>query len=399
MFGQKFKFMENFFRCKKCLFPNTKPSLHFDENGVCFACLYTDYHDEKIDWDKKKEEFFNICKEIKKNKQNDYDCIIPVSGGKDSTYQTHLITKIGELKPLLVSFEPSYPTKIGEYNLNNLTEKFNCDLIQLRKSKQTYSRLAKIGLEIVGDHEWPNHVGIFTWPVQVADKLNIKYIFYGESTALIGMGRWDYLVNQTLIDRNWVEEHSGMNGLRVTDILDFDPTLKKSDLIPYFYPDEKSLEKKNIVPYFTGSFFQWDHQKIIKFISKEYGWKTADEPTEGDYANWEDLDCGFMPMHQYFKFIKYGYARATDHAAYEIKRGRLKKSEAKELILNSTEGKIPKKLFKEFLSFLNISEERFFELRDKFTNPILFKKDNKDKFIVNSDNDLTPNDEWFESFN
>ena len=86
--------MENFFRCKKCLFPNTKPSLHFDENGVCFACLYTDYHDQKIDWDKKKEKFFEICKEIKKNKQNDYDCIIPVSGGKDSTYQTHLITKL-----------------------------------------------------------------------------------------------------------------------------------------------------------------------------------------------------------------------------------------------------------------------------------------------------------------
>jgi N-acetyl sugar amidotransferase len=390
--------MDLFFRCKKCYFPNTKPSLHFDEKKICFACKYTDYYEQEINWDEKLQNFYDLCKEIKKNKTSDYDCIIPVSGGKDSTYQTHLITKIGELKPLLVSFEPSFPTEVGEYNLNNLSHSFDCDLIQLKKSKETYKKLAKIGFDVVGDHEWPNHVGIFAWPIQIALMHNIKVLFYGESQGLIGLGRWDKLVNQRLIDREWVEEHCGMNGLRLTDILEFDKTIKKEDVIPYSYPDEKLLNKKKIRPLFTGNYFHWDHQKIIDIIEKEYSWKRADKPTDGDYANFEDIDCGFMPIHQYFKFIKYGYGRATDHASYEIRHGRMTKQEAKKLIANH-EGKIPRTYFKEFLDFLNISEEYFIKIRNKFTNPVLFKKDNNQELMMDKNGELILEDDWLNSFN
>ena len=390
--------MTIFFRCTKCYFPNTKPSLYFNEKNVCNACKYQVHYDNEINWDKKLQNFHELCKEIKNNKTSDYDCIIPVSGGKDSTYQTHLITKIGELKPLLVSFEPSRPTEVGKYNLNNLTKSFNCDLIQLKKSQETYKKLSRIGLDVVGDHEWPNHVGIFCWPVQIAFIHNIKTIFYGESTGIIGLGRWEELVNERIIDRKWVEEHSGMNGLRLNDILEFDKTIKKKDLTSYVYPDENLMKEKKIIPLFTGNYFKWDHQKIINFIEKEYSWKRDVKPTDGDYANFEDIDCGFMAMHQYFKFIKYGYGRATDHASYEIRHGRMTKEQAKELIINH-EGKIPRTHFREFLDYLEIDEEYFIKIRNKFTNPILFKKGNDQELLMDKNNELILEDDWLKSFN
>ena len=388
----------SFYRCIKCYFPNTKPSLYFDEEQVCNACNYQEYYDSKINWDKRLEKFQLLCKKIKFNKTSDYDCIIPVSGGKDSTYQTHLVTKIGNLNPLLVSFEPSYPTALGEYNLKNLTKKFKCDLIQLKKSQEVYKKISRVGFDIVGDHEWPNHVGIFAWPIQVASIYNIHAVFYGESTGLIGLGRKEDLENEKYIDRKWVEEHSGMNGLRLNDILSFEKTLKKENLTSYIYPDENILKEKKIESFFIGSYFKWDHQKIVNFIQKEYSWKKGDKPTEGDYDSFEDLDCGFMPIHQYFKFVKYGYSRATDHVSYEIRHGRMTKEKGKELIINS-EGKIPRTYFKEFLDFLNIDEKYFLKIRNKFTNPILFKKNNNQEFLTDKNDDLIVEDNWLNSFN
>jgi len=386
-----------FFRCKKCLFPNTKPDLHFDKDGICVACKYTNLHDKEIDWDKKLKEFLELAKNLKENRNGNYDCIIPVSGGKDSTYQTYLITQIGKLKPLLVSFEPSYPTDIGKQNLQNLVKTFNCDLMQLKKSPEVYRKIAKIGFDLIGDHEWPNHVGIYTWPIQMGLKMNVSSIFYGESQGLIGQGRWGKLISLSKIDREWVEEYSGMVGLRLNDILQLDKTLSKEDVVPYAFPSEKLLKEKNITPYFAGNFFKWDVQKIIPLI-KKFGWNPSDIRVEGDYGNFEDLDCGFMPIHQYFKFIKYGYARATDHASYELRHNRITKKEAKEKIIEF-EGKLPKKYFKEFLKFLDINENHFFKTRDRFSNPVLFKKDEKNNFMRGNDDNLLLKDLWYESFN
>lgn len=390
--------MIKFFRCKNCLFPSTKPDLHFDEKGVCGACTYTDYYENKIDWKSKKKEFLNLCSEIKsrKDRKNYYDCIIAVSGGKDSTYQTYLATKIGGLNPLLVSFEPSMPTDIGIQNLNNLKNNFDCDLIQLRKNLNVYKKLAKLGFEIVGDHEWPNHVGIYTWPIKMALKLKIDLILYGEPQGLIGQGRPTKLKEIEIIDRVWFEQYVGMIGLRLTDMIEFDKTLNKKNLFPYIFPEDEAFEENKIKPIFTGNYFKWDHEEVIKKI-ESLGWKRSDERVEGDYSNFEDLDCGFMPIHQYFKFIKYGYARATDHASYEIRHKRMTKKQAKEYIIEYDQ-EFPKKYFKEFLKFLDINQDKFFEIRDKFTNHELFETDNHYKLKKDNDNLLILNSEWYKSF-
>lgn len=386
--------MINFFRCKKCLFPNTKPDIHFNENGICGACSYTDYYENEIDWEKKEKEFIQLCKEIK-TKNNHYDCVIAVSGGKDSTYQTYLATNIGKLNPLLVSFEPSHPTDIGIKNLTNLRETFNCDLIQLKKNQNVYRKLARIGFEVVGDHEWPNHVGIYTWPIKMALQMNINIILYGEPQGLIGQGRAEKLKEIEKVNREWFDEYVVL-GMRPKDLLEFDKSLDLKNMYPYYMDEESISKEKKINSIFTGNYFKWDWHHVVNKIEK-FGWERAKDRTEGDYENIEDIDCGFQPIHQYFKFIKYGYARATDHASYQIRHGRLTKKQAKELIITYDHER-PKKYFKRFLEFLEITEDKFFEIRDKFSNRELFKTGNNLELNKTKDNDLVLQDIWYKSF-
>jgi len=382
------------------LFPNTKPDLHFDQKGICGACNYTSYYENEINWKQKEEEFAILCQDIKSNsnnqaKSNYYDCVIAVSGGKDSSYQVYLAKKFG-LNPLLFSFEPSYQTEVGIKNLSNLRNTFECDLIQLKKNLTVYKKLAKIGFEVVGDHEWPNHVGIYTWPIKMAIRMNINLILYGEPQGLIGQGRTKKLKDIESIDREWFEQYVGLVGLRPKDMMEFDKSLDEKNMHPYIFPEDIKFKEKNITPIFTGNYFKWDWHEVIKKM-ENYGWLRSPDRTEGDYENIEDTDCGFQTIHQYFKFIKYGYARATDHASYEIRHGRLNKKQAKELII-TYDHEMPKKYFKEFLLFLEISEEKFFEIRDKFTNRELFKTENNLELKKSDDNKLILEDIWYESF-
>ena len=379
------------FRCKKCLYPNTKPDLHFNKAGVCGACIYNEYY-KKINWEERKKVFFKLIDDSKKKRDSiNYDCTIPVSGGKDSTYQTYLVVKELGLKTLLLSFEPSFPTEIGKKNLQNLVDTFGSDLILLKKSP-TYAKLARICFDVVGDHEWPNHVGIYCWPIRMANNLNIPLTFYGEPRGLIGLGRYETFA-ENKIKRSDIEQYIGMNGYRLTDIIQHDKTISHQDVIPYIYPEKLNID---IASYDLGYFFPWEYKKNIEII-KKFGWKSLDTNVEGSFVNYEDLDCGFMPIHQYFKFIKYGYGRATDHACHEIRQGRLTLQQGKELIIEY-DGKVPQKYFKEFLEFLNITEEHFFKTRDHFTNPILFKKDEAGHFLNGNDNNLFLTKLWFESF-
>ena len=333
------------------------------------ACKYTDYY-KNIDWDKRKQEFFELVDKFKsKNDNSNYDCTIAVSGGKDSTYQTHLIKEAG-LKPLLLNFEPSYPTKVGKKNLQNLVDTFGFDLIEIKKSP-VYKKLAKIGFDIIGDHEWPNHVGIFVWPIRMANQFNIPITFYGEPRGIIGQGRWDTFEETGVeeMKRSDIEQYIGMNGFRLSDIIQHDKSITSKDVIPYTYPEDLKVDIKG---YDLGHYFEWEFKKNLEII-KNYGWQELDTNVEGTFVNFEDLDCGFMPIHQYFKFIKYGYGRATDHACYEIRQGRMTKKQAKELIIDY-DGKVPVRHFKRFLEFLDIDEEYFFSTVDRFANPLFLKR-------------------------
>lgn len=370
--------------CTHCVMPETKPDLFFNEEGVCDACHSAELKN-KINWESRKKEFEELIKKHRNQDGTNYDCIIPVSGGKDSHFQTYVCRVKYGLNPLLVSFEPTLPTELGKKNLKNLTETFGCDLIQFRKNPLVYKKLGRIAFERVGDHEWPNHLGIFTVPVKTAVYYHIPLIIWGENSQL-EYGGPKAAAMKSVLDRRWLEEFGGLLGNRIEDMVGVGG-LTKRDLLPYFYPSQKELSAMKIHGVFLGYYFKWDAKAQIE-IMKKYGFSTKnDGPVEGTYTNYENLDDAIVHIHDYLKFVKYGFGRATDHACIDIRNGRLTKKEGAKLV-REYDGKLHQKPLSLFLEYYGISREEFFRIVDSFTNKSLFETDKKGLIKRDKDGNL-----------
>ena len=366
--------------CKKCLYPSTKPQLQFDEGGICSACNNHKLKDE-VNWVKKKEDLLLILEKYKSKNDNNYDCIIPVSGGKDSTFQTYTIKETFGLNPLAVNFHPLDQTEIGRKNLENLKQ-LGVDCIEFSANPLVYSKLAKFGLVELGDFQWPEHIGIFTVPVQVAVRYKIPLIIWGENPQL-EYGQPTNIDTDTILDREWNEKNGGyfLDKIKPKDMTKYG--FKTKELIPYIYPSDDDIRRIGVTGVFLGSYIKWDLFKQLDFV-KELGFSENDELKEGTYDKWENLDVYFTVFHDYFKFLKYGFGRTTDHASIEIRYERITREQGIELV-KKYEGKIPRKYLDKFLKSADISEQEFHDICDKFTN--------KEIFLTNEDGSIKKDDE------
>lgn len=354
--------------CKRCVMPNTKPDLFFDKNGVCDACLSAELK-EAVDWEARKKEFEKLISKCRNKDGKNYDCIIPVSGGKDSHYQTYVIKKVYGLNPLLVCFEPTNRTKLGRDNLDNIKKAFGVNLIVFEKNPNIYKKMCLEGFRRVGDNEWPNHVGIFTIPVRVAIQFNIPLIIWGENSQLEYGGPKAARMKRTL-DRRWLEEFGGLLGHRVEDMIGVDG-ITKEDLVAYTYPSYKELARVNVKGVFLGYYFKWDARKQLETV-KNFGFKVkSDGPVEGTFTNYENIDDNMMSVHDYLKFVKFGFGRATDHACLDVRNKRINRDEAIRLV-KKYDGKFPFKSINEFLDFFDMKRSEFDRIVDSFTNKALF---------------------------
>ena len=369
--------------CVRCLYPDTKPELVFDQNGICSACINSDTK-EKIDWKQKRQEFVKILDEHRGKNKTNYDCIIPVSGGKDSTFQTYMIKKEFGLNPLVVNFHPDDQTDIGRKNLANL-KRIGVDCVEFTPNPNVYLKLAIFGLKEFGDFQWPEHIGIFTIPVQIAVRYNISLIIWGENPQL-EYGQPTDINRDTILDREWNEKNGGyfLDKIKPKDMVKYG--FKLEDLRPYIYPSDEEINQVGVTGVFLGSYIKWDIFKQLEFV-KKLGFSENDELKEGTYDKWENLDVYFTVFHDYFKFIKYGFGRTTDHASLEIRYGRISREDGLKLV-KKHEGKIPRKYLKEFLKAGEITEEEFHKICDKFTNKDLFKSDKNGNLIKDKDGNL-----------
>ncbi len=378
--------MDTTFRyCNKCVMPNTKPDLFFDEQGVCDACRSAELKNT-IDWETRKKEFEEeiVAKYREKNPGN-YDCIIPVSGGKDSHYQVYLVKKVYGMKPLLISFESSYRTALGRKNLDNIRKAFDVDLIVFEKNLEVYRKMSIEGFRRVGDEFWPNHIGIFTVPVRLAVQMKIPLIIWGENSQLEYGGPKAARVSK-ILDRRWLEEFGGLLGLRVEDVIGAQG-ITREDLLPYFYPSDEELKQAGIKGIFMGYYFKWDARPQVELM-KQYGFSVKEDgPVEGTYTNYENLDEEFQSVHDYLKFVKFGFCRTTDHASIDIRNGRITRKEAVELV-KKYDGKIPKMGIRAFLKFSGLSKAEFNQVIDSFTNKALFLTDEKGNLLHDSEGNL-----------
>ena len=370
--------------CTNCFYPSSKPDLVFDKNGKCSACIAFESR-KKIDWRRRKNEFSEIVKLIKKKSYN-YDCLIPVSGGKDSTWQVLKTLEYG-LKPLCVNARTCDLSLIGRENLDNI-KSLGVDLIEVVPDQKIRHKLNKIGLLEVGDISWPEHVAIFTIPIKMAINFNIKYIFWGENAQNEYGGPLEKIDNKVL-DRNWLEEFGGLLGLRLTDLKEhYD--LSAEDLIIYTYPNEDEIKKKNLQSLFLGYFFEWDGYKNYK-IAQEHGFKPYHKLVEGTPVSYENLDNHQTGIHDYFKFLKYGFGRTTDIANNLLRRKMISRKTASSLI-KKYDGKYPStylgKKLDNILKDIDVNKKLFIETCDKFTNTSIFKINNQGKPLRQKDKKL-----------
>ena len=361
--------------CKRCLYPDTKPQLVFDENGICSACKNHELK-EKIDWKSKEKELKEILEKFR-SKNNYYDCIIPVSGGKDSHFQTYTIKEKFGLNPLVVNFHPLDQTEIGKKNLDNL-KKLGVDCIEFSPNPNVYLRLARFGLKKLGDFQWPEHIGIFTVPVQIAVKYKIPLIIWGENPQF-EYGQPTDIAIDTILDRKWLEKNGGyfLDKIKPQDMIKHGFEL--NDIQPYLYPSDEEINQAGVTGIFLGSYIKWDIFKQLETV-KTIGFQENDEPIEGTFNKWENLDVYFTVFHDYFKFLKYGFGRATDHASIEIMHGRISREQGLELV-KQYEGKIPRKYLKKFLEFADISMDDFIGICNEFTNKEIFKVDENQNVV------------------
>jgi len=371
--------------CLKCVMPSTKPDLSFDDDGICSACKAYDDR-STVDWDLRKKELQDLVGQYKNKDGLSWDCIIPVSGGKDSTYQVVRILQLG-LNPLCVTSTTCKLSKLGRKNIDNI-KSLGVDYIEFSSNPIIRAKLNRIGLDEVGDISWPEHVAIFTVPVRAAVEYNVPLIIWGENSQN-EYGGPAAAQSNNILNRRWLEEFGGLLGMRVSDLIGQDG-IKEKHLIPYQYPTDDRLEEVGVTGLFLGHYLPWDGMSNT-LISQANGFISYDKIVEGSMVNYENLDNHQTGIHDYFKFLKFGFGRATDIACTHIRRERLSREDGMEVAKN-LDGRFPWEYLgeplKETLEPLGLSVEEFHKICDRFTNKKIFQKDSNGDLLRQSDHSL-----------
>ncbi len=366
--------------------PETKPDLFIDEEGVCSACRNMEKR-QTVDWESRKQELLKVLDRYRSKDGSNYDCIVPVSGGKDSHFQVIRMLELG-MNPLCVTSTTDKLSDIGRRNIENL-KNLGVDYIEVTVNPLVRRTINKLALTQIGDISWPEHVVIFTIPVRIAIQFNIPLIIWGENPQNEYGGPASATENNTLT-RRWLEEFGGLLGLRVSDLIGQEG-IERKHLIQYSYPSDEDLQRVGLTGLFLGYYLPWDGYQNALY-AQAHGFETYHKPVEGSLVNYENLDNYQTGIHDYFKFLKYGFGRATDLACLHIRRGRLSRQDAIKLV-RMHDGKFPWVYLgcpiQEILKDIDMTLDEFIQICDRFTNKKLFVCDSRGNLVKDKDGNLT----------
>ena len=367
--------------CKKCLMPNTKPYLTFNEDGTCNACESSEKKDKSkdknpIDWDIREKEFNELIEWVKKQNAPYYDAMVPVSGGKDSITQVHRLLNKG-LRILAVNVDYGIKTEIGKYNLERIPL-MGANLTIFRPELILHKKLIKIGLEEYGDPDLLSHTLLHAYPLHVAKQFEIPLCLLGENSAFEYGGN-EELANKNEITRKYFDHYAANKGMTAEVIAD-KYSIDFKQLWQYDFPDEIESDE-SIKAVFCSYYFSWDSNENLK-IAQNYGFKQLDVAKEGTYRKFVGVDEQINRLHQYIKVLKFGYGRATDHACEDIRLGILSRNEAKKLVKEYDLQPIGDEYIDDICDFLNYSKREFIEILDIFRNKNIWRQDDNDKWYI-----------------
>ncbi len=364
--------------CTRCVYPGVAATLlTFDEKGVCSGCRTND-EQKKVDWAKRRKIFEALIEEYRSKDGSNYDCLIPVSGGKDSFYQTHLIVKEYKLKPLLVTYRENNHTAVGMRNIQRMKEAFGVDYIEFTPSLEVIRKLNVQGFLKTGDPNWHTHTGIFTTPIVVAAKFKTPLIIWGEHgfMNLGGMHSYNDLVEFTAKYR---KEHS-LRGYDWYDFVGKETGLTEQDMLWAKYPSDEEIEKIGLRGIFIANYFGWNQEEHTKLMIEKYGFEINPEPFDRTYKRDSNLnDYHDNGIHDYMKYVKFGYGRATDHACRDIRAGLMTREEGIQMVRNY-DHVVPGDIGR-WLQLVGMSRVEFDRIADGFRDPRVWVKDEYDHWI------------------
>lgn len=361
--------------CTSCVYPSISAApMEFDDAGVCTGCQMARVKAAiaPAEWTRRRELLRELVERARCRDGSRHDVVVAVSGGKDSYFQTHVLKHEFGLNPLLVTYDGNNWTEVGWRNMVRMREAFSVDHVVVRPSVEVLKKLNRVAFLAMGDMNWHAHVGIMTVPMRVAVQHRIPLVFYGEHgyLDLCGQFSMDDFPEVTYRDRL---EHFA-RGFEWTWFTGRDG-LGSADLVTWKYPSDQELFDLDLRGIFLGNYVYWEANEHIKLVRERYGFEISETPFDRTYRTMSNLDdMHENGVHDYLKYIKFGYGRATDHACKDIRAGQMSRAQAIELV-NRYDPVKPSDL-KRWLEYVGMSEAEFDRIADTFRDPRVWRMEN-----------------------
>lgn len=343
---------DNLTYCMRCGMPETAEGIQFDELGVCGGCRSQEMK-MHINWAEREKQFRELAEHYKAQAGDNYDCLVPISGGKDSVWQLHMVKNVYGMNPLAVTFMRRWESETGIYNLENALEKLDVDHVRFTPRRSLVAKVAKRSLSCIGDACWHCHRGIDIFPLQMARAYDIPLIIFGESSAEGWSGKATH-ADPPKYDLDYFNKT--VTKARLDEMADGE-TLTMRDLRPFHLPPREDLEKMGLVRLFFSDYFFWDGERNAEFVRRNFGWRETE--VEGTYKRYKSAECTMTGVHDYAKFVKRGFGRSADFGCQDARAGLMTREEAFE-ISKQIDPVRPKSL-DYYLEITGLTEDEFFE--------------------------------------
>ncbi len=355
--------------CKRCLMPSSRPRIGFTEAGICNACVNAEEKKEVIDWDARREEFERLVAPLR-SKEGEWDCVVPWSGGKDSSSIAYRLKYELDMNPLLVTFSPLMPNEVGDLNREMMLQE-GFDHIMHRPNQKVARYLAKRFFIERGNPKVAWDAGVNAIPVKVAVKFGIPLVFYAEHGESEYGGKVLTEESKKIRDFTEVIEHQiGDHPANWED-----DAVTEKDLNPYVYPDIGEIEEVNVTALYFAYFFRWSMYDNYQYIKERFDFRTHPEGrTPGTFTDFDSLDDKIDALYYYMQFIKFGFGRTVRDASRLIQNNQLTREQGLSYV-RLYDAEFPEEHLDEVLAYLDLTEEEFTEIVDKHRNPEIWKKE------------------------
>ncbi|MBF0595727.1 MAG: N-acetyl sugar amidotransferase [Candidatus Omnitrophica bacterium] len=356
--------------CKKCLMPNSRPRVVFNEEGVCNACTYAEEKWKNVNWDFRREEFLRLI-EPYRSKKGEWDCVVPWSGGKDSSAIAYKLKDEFGMNPLLVTFSPQVPNEVGVFNRESMIQK-GFDHLFFRPDQRVHRKLAKRFFIERGHQKVAWDTGVNTIPVRVAVQFNIPLVFYAEHGESEYGGKVLNEESSKLRDFTEVIEHQIGDDPRNW----VDEDISQKDLQPYLYPPLDEVARVGVKAFYFAYFFKWSSYENYIYLKDKIDFHTCPAGrSEGTFTDFDSLDDKSDNLYYYMQYIKFGFGRATRDASRMIQNKQLTREKGLEYA-QKYDAEFPALFFKDMLEYLKLTEAEFASIVDKHRNAEVWKKEN-----------------------